>query len=252
MQYFKALIPAVFALIIANAELVACGNCGGCCAGKNSTKAIEAAMKDASWLSDWMAAKKYVKEKDFVKGIESYTNAIWSLEHEEARTLSFGLFNERAAAYMAVGDIDKAIFDYTYIISEAENVSQDVLDARLGRVNAYVKAGKEKKCREDIDYLTKYDPNFPKISRKGDFLVISNFNDDQMKKKDIKAFKKFHVKLGLCESIEDIVFLPNKKYIVKTPLNDKAALQKLVHVYAGLLKRYNPKISFPSSMLNFK
>jgi tetratricopeptide (TPR) repeat protein len=248
MHYFKSLIPAIFSVIIANAQLNACGTCGGCCNGKNSGKAIEAAMQQASWLSDWMTAKKFVKEKDFEKGIEHYSNAIKSLEEEESRVLSFGLLNERAAAYMAAGNIEKAIADYTYVIRESQGVTQDVLDAHFGRVDAYVKLGEIDRCEKDMDFLTKHDPNFPKISREGDFLVISNFNHDVMTKKETKAFKKFHLNLNVCESMEDILFLPGKKYIVKSPLGDKVALKKLSHVYAGLLKKYNPKIEFPSSM----
>lgn len=249
MNYFKSLIPAIVSVFIANAQLNACGTCGGCCAGKNTEKAIEAAMQEADWLADWMTAKKFAKEANFEKAIKYYSSAIKLLKGEKSKVLSFGLFNERASTYVASGDISKAIDDYSYIIKKSESITQDVLEAHLGRVNAYVKLGKEKKCHEDIDFLIKHDLNFPKISREGDFLVISNFDDSQMKKKEVKAFKKFHVKLGVCESVDNIIFLPNKKYIVKSPLADSAALKKLAYVYTGLLKKYNPKIDFPSSLL---
>ena len=146
-----------------------------------------------------------------------YSQSTNNFDQGEFESDIFSYFHKKGLACMEARNFSKAIHHFNHVINGSKEPSPDVLTAYALRANAYLQLGKRKKCFQDIKFLRENDPTCPKISREGDFIIVSNFECGNIGLKGIEELKKIYVKTGICQHKKDIQFLPEKKLLVILP-----------------------------------
>lgn len=162
----------------------------------------------AQWIEHLSAAEIAFGEKNYSQAIEDYTLAINLMEESNENSLS--AYNERGMAYFKNGNIIEALQDFSKVIDTYDenpisSILPQAVNALWNRLGVHSRLNQREQAIQDLNKITKIDPNFPIVEYAGNTLIIKNlYLSDYPDLKE--TFSSVMVELGVCESKDKIFF----------------------------------------------
>lgn len=172
------------------------------------------------WEPYWMAAIEDCNQEDYLSAENNFNKTIDVMENE--KDLEPSVYLDRARLYLILNRYEEALSDADKALIHENLNDKERIRAVSTRVAAKIKLGFSEGYDEDVTFLGN---NLEmKVETTEDHLIIQNMPQDPIFR---KVMTQFFVRIGICESDEDVEILSSDVCVVNKSRTSRGVDKRL-------------------------